>query len=46
MRFEKRWSNGYWKLFDTERYTSVQTYRTEKECMKAVIKANSIKEKK
>lgn len=46
MRFEKRWSNGYWKLFDTHFYSSVAIFGTEKECAAAVAKANSNKGKK
>lgn len=26
MRFEVRFSNGYWKLFDTNRYASVAVF--------------------
>ena len=23
MRYEVRWANGYWRVFDTDRYTTV-----------------------
>ena len=35
---ELRWSNGYWKLFDTERYTSIAMFGLKKDAIEALKK--------
>lgn len=30
MRYQARWSNGFWKTFDRERFADVETHPTEK----------------
>lgn len=30
MRYEARWSNGFWKTFDRERFADVEMHPTEK----------------
>jgi hypothetical protein len=32
MRYEKRWANGYWRVFDTHLYTTVRLAGTALEC--------------
>lgn len=44
MRYEVRWSNGFWKLFDTYRYTSLDRFYLESEAVTAVAWMNSRKE--
>jgi hypothetical protein len=44
MRYEKRWNNGYWKVFDTHRYTDKASVRTEKECDETVKRLNKKKD--
>jgi hypothetical protein len=39
--FEIRWSNGYWKLFDVERYKSVALFGLKREAEEALLKANA-----
>lgn len=39
-RFQVRFSNGYWKAFDTELYTSVDIFMLKKEAFQAVRKLN------
>jgi hypothetical protein len=31
MRYQARWSNGYWKTFDTRRFEDVEIHPTKKE---------------
>jgi hypothetical protein len=35
---EIRWSNGYWKLFDTERYTTVACFGLKREVEEALLR--------
>lgn len=35
-RYEKRWANGFWRVFDTYEYTTHSIYGTEKECNRAL----------
>lgn len=41
MRYEARWNNGYWKTFDTVRYTDVALHGLQGECMSHVAKMNA-----
>lgn len=41
MRFEVRWNNGYYKVFDTVEYADVGLNFTLKEAEKACATANS-----
>lgn len=40
MKYEVRWSNGFWKTFDTSRYESVAVHYSQAEAVIAVSKAN------
>lgn len=40
MRYELRWSNGYWKLFDTRNYCGVDTFGLREHGLEAVLSAN------
>jgi hypothetical protein len=40
MKYEVRWSNGFWKTFDRSRYESVAVHGTQAEAIIAVAKAN------
>lgn len=39
-RFQVRWSNGAWKLFDTERYTAVDIFAMKRDALVACAEAN------
>jgi hypothetical protein len=41
MRYELRWSNGCWKLFDTFMYASVYAYGLKGLAQEAVDQANA-----
>lgn len=41
MRFEVRFSNGYWKLFDTRRYESVGLFYLKAYALAAAYEANT-----
>lgn len=40
MRYELRFTNGYYKLFDTVKYTDVALFETRRECEQAVARRN------
>ena len=40
MKYEVRWSNGFWKTFDTDRYESVAVHHSEAEAIVAAARAN------
>lgn len=40
MRYEARWSNGYWKTFDRVRFTDVETHPTQRIAEHAVAAKN------
>jgi hypothetical protein len=40
MRYEVRWTNGYWKLFDSDEYTDVGLFYVKTEAEKACAEAN------
>jgi hypothetical protein len=40
MRFEVRFSNGFWKLFDTHAYTGVAWYELHKDAVIDCAAAN------
>jgi len=40
MKYEVRWSNGFWKTFDTACYESVACHNSQAEAVIAVSKAN------
>jgi hypothetical protein len=40
MRFEVRWNNGYWKVFDTHKYTDVNKAFLKKDALAQVKKLN------
>jgi hypothetical protein len=40
MRYELRWSNGAWKLFDTFWYAGIQAFGLKKDAEAAVEDAN------
>lgn len=40
MRYEVRWSNGYWKLFDVRRYASVALFGDMRDALDACECAN------
>ena len=42
MRFEVRFTNGYYKLFDTHKYTDVALFETRRECEQAVARRNGV----
>lgn len=39
-KYEVRWSNGYWKMFDTEEYKSVAIFYLKTTADEAVAKKN------
>jgi hypothetical protein len=41
MRYQVRWSNGYWKLFDAKTYASVDTFGLEAQAVEAAASANT-----
>jgi hypothetical protein len=41
MKFEVRWINGYWSLFDTDEYASVWLYGLKKDAATQCAKANA-----
>lgn len=42
MRYETRWSNGFWKVFDTLNYTSIEAHHTRASADEAVRVANEM----
>ena len=40
MRYQVRWSNGYWKTFDTKQYQDVDIHDTKREAEYCVGKLN------
>ena len=42
-RFTVRFSNGYWKSFDTQRYTACELHLTYVDAVKSVSRLNSFK---
>lgn len=43
MRFEVRFSNGYWKLFDTVEYESAELFYIKREADAACDRANGVR---
>jgi hypothetical protein len=43
MRYEVRWGNGYWKAFDTHRYTDVGMFELKKQAIEGVARLNARK---
>lgn len=41
MRYEVRWGNGAWKVFDVQKYTDVEICRTEKEAARIAATMNA-----
>jgi hypothetical protein len=41
MRYVKRWSNGYWKTFDTVDYNDVRIHDTEREATESASRMNA-----
>lgn len=41
MRYQERWSNGFWKTFDRERFADVDTHPTEKIAIEKVAELNA-----
>lgn len=41
MRYQARWSNGYWKTFDTVGYKDVAMHLLKREADEAVTKLNA-----
>ena len=40
MRYQVRWSNGYWKTFDSKRFEDIALHNTQQDAIKAVANAN------
>jgi hypothetical protein len=40
MRYQARWSNGYWKLFDMKMYTDLDTFGLQAQAAEAAASAN------
>jgi hypothetical protein len=40
MRYEVRWSNGYWKAFDTITYREVALFYLKKDAVESTNSAN------
>ena len=38
MRYEVRWSNGYWKLFDNHFYRGFAAFGLKKDALKALTR--------
>jgi len=45
MRYQARWSNGYWKTFDCERFMDVEPHPTRKMAEEAVAAMNAARRK-
>jgi hypothetical protein len=45
MRYQARWSNGFWKTFDRERFVDVETHPTEKVANEKVAELNAARRK-
>jgi hypothetical protein len=45
MRYQARWSNGYWKSFDSRRFEDIEIHKTQKEAEHAVLKLNKTQRK-
>jgi hypothetical protein len=45
MRYSARWSNGFWKTFDTERFVDVEPHNTQKLAEEAVALLNNSRRK-
>jgi hypothetical protein len=41
MRYEVRWSNGFWKVFDTKFYCSVEVLGLREQAVKATQEWNA-----
>jgi hypothetical protein len=41
MRYELRFNNGYWKLFDTFQYRSIEMFGLKTDAEAAVAEANT-----
>jgi hypothetical protein len=41
MRYEKRWANGFWRVFDTQNYTTVELCSTSVEANQRVAQFNN-----
>lgn len=40
MRYQARWSNGYWKTFDSVRFEDIALHSSQKDAITAVARAN------
>lgn len=45
MRYQARWSNGFWVTFDCERFVNVETHNTQKIANDAVTLLNTARRK-
>lgn len=43
MRYEVRWANGSWRLFDTEQYTTAELFFIKKEADAACDRSNRVR---
>ena len=43
IRYQARWSNGYWKIFDRITFADGRTYFTKREAEEATIRRNAFK---
>jgi hypothetical protein len=41
MRYEARWSNGFWKTFDRVKFVDVETHVTKRLAGEAVVVLNA-----
>lgn len=40
MRYQARWSNGYWKTFDSRKFEDVEIHMLEKNAVEHVARLN------
>lgn len=45
MRYQARWSNGYWKTFDATAFSDIAIHRTKSDAEDAVAEMNAARRK-
>lgn len=41
MRYQARWSNGYWKTFDAVKFEDIAVHALQREAVEAVARLNA-----
>jgi hypothetical protein len=45
MRYEARWSNGFWKTFDSKKFEDVESHLTKRAADETVAALNGVRRK-